>query len=100
MVPVRDAGNDDALEVVEQGVEVLALLGHRGRHRGRDLAGAHLRQHREIPDAFEVASDPRGRALERFSEFAFVHSPDSARARRARLRESLQCIGKAFAIRS
>jgi hypothetical protein len=74
MVPVRDAGNDDTLEVVEQGVEVLALLGHRGRHRGRDLARADLRQHGEVARALEVTHDPRGRAFQRLGEFAFVHN--------------------------
>ena len=74
MVPVRDAGDDDTLEVVEQGVEILALLGHRGRHRGRDFAGAYLRKHGKVPRALEVAHDPGGRALQRLGEFAFVHS--------------------------
>ena len=74
MVPVRDAGDDDTLEVVEQGVEVLALFRHRGSHRGGDLARAYLRKHGKVPRAFEVAHDPRGRALQRFSEFSFVHT--------------------------
>ena len=83
MVPVRDPGDDDTLEVVEQGVEVLVLLGHRGRHRGRDLAGAHLREHGEVARALEVTQDPGGRALERLGEFAFVHSGQGPRAARS-----------------
>ena len=83
MVPVRDAGDDDSLEVVEQRVEVFALLGHRGRHRGRDLAGANLRKYGKVPRVLEITRDPRGSALQRFGEFAFVHN-GRGRARRAR----------------
>ena len=84
MVPVRDARDHDALEVVEQGVEVLALLRHRGRHRGGDFARAHLREHGEIARALEIARDPRGSALQRCGEFTFVHDGGCRHARRAR----------------
>ena len=58
VLPVRDAGQHDPVEVGEDGGERLALLG-RGAGQGRaDLAGGDLRAHRQRVDPGPVVGDP------------------------------------------
>ena len=63
MVPVGDAGKDDALEVREDGVEVFAVLGGPCREGVADVAGTHAREDREALGVLEVVRDPVGEAV-------------------------------------
>ncbi len=66
-LPVREAGQQHVVEVAEDVRERLALLRGVRRKRGADVAGLDLREHRELPDALQVALEPleRGRAVAR-----------------------------------
>ena len=66
MVPVRDAGDEDPLEVGEDALERLALLGRLRRQRVADLAGLDARKHRIARRIVEVVGDPVG------EEWAFL----------------------------
>ena len=65
MLPVRDARQQDLVEVAQHGGERLGLLGRGGWQPRADLAGRDLRQHRQLAHALEVARGPvqRGGAV-------------------------------------
>ena len=58
VLPVRRPGQDDPVEVGEDGRDRLALLRGGGRQGGADLAGGDLRAHREGLDPGPVVGDP------------------------------------------
>ncbi len=58
MLPVRDAGQEDLVEVAQHRLERLALLRRRDRQPRADLAGLDLREHRQLADALEVVGGP------------------------------------------
>ena len=66
VLPVGDAGQDDAVQVGQDGGERLALLGGGDRQGGADVAGGDLRADRERTDAASSSRrssrPPRGRA--------------------------------------
>jgi hypothetical protein len=55
---VRQARHDDLVEVGEEGVEPLGLLGRRGRERASYVAGGDLREHRQVVEGRPVVGDP------------------------------------------
>ena len=72
MVPVRDAGEDDPLEVREDRVERFARLGRRWRKGVADVAGLTAR----APDsvrAREVVGDPVGDPVRLAAERLRIH---------------------------
>ena len=58
VLPVRDAGQHDPVEVGQHGRERLALLGCRRRQRLAHVAGRHLRAHGQRADPAPVVGDP------------------------------------------
>jgi hypothetical protein len=62
---VRDARQQDLVEVAQHVREGLAVLGRRGGQLCTDIAGLDLREHGQIADTFEVLRGPldRGRAV-------------------------------------
>ena len=63
MLPVRDAGEQDLVEVAQYRVEGLGLLGRRLRQPGADLARPHLREHGQLGHALEVVGRPVDRLV-------------------------------------
>ena len=65
VLPVRERGQEQLVEVAEHVGERLGLLGRRRRQLRRQLAGRDLREHRQLGHALEVARRPleRGRAV-------------------------------------
>ena len=63
MIPVGDAGQDDPLEVREDGVELFALLRGARRERAANLTGANAREDRKAFRVVEVIGDPVGDAM-------------------------------------
>ena len=63
MIPMRQRGNDGALEILEDRVHRFAVI---GRVRGQaihQVARLHVRQHRILPDVFQIvrrSSPPPG----------------------------------------
>jgi hypothetical protein len=68
MIPVRDAGDDQTLEVIEHSVDGLGLARRRVRQRRRDLAGSNSRNDREALRVLEIVGHPRDDALRVLSE--------------------------------
>ena len=60
MVPVRQAGNEDALEVGEDALERFALLGRAVGQRAANLSRAYPREDRISRRIVEVVGDPVG----------------------------------------
>src|SRR5262249_60703427 len=58
MVPVRDAGQDVAFELVERARELPALARRLGREAGLDLAGRDAAHDRALGDPLAVVGDP------------------------------------------
>ena len=73
MVPVRDAGKDQPLPVVEHAIEIFA--GFRGgvRKRGLQLPGLNPRQHRQALGVSQVIGDPIHQAVSVPPEFFGRH---------------------------
>ena len=57
-LPVREAGNDDLLDIAQNVLEGLALLGRSHRQARADRSGLRLAEHRVALDLFHVAGDP------------------------------------------
>ena len=57
-LPVRQARQHDSVEIVEQRLERLGLVGRRGRQRSADRARLDGREHGELADVLEVGRDP------------------------------------------
>ena len=63
MIPVSDAGEDDPLEVREDGVEVFPLFGGVCRERAANLPGARARENRKPFGILEVIGNPIGQPV-------------------------------------
>ena len=63
VLPVREGGQDQVVEVAQHVRERLAPLGGRFGQRGGELAGRNLREHRQLADPVEVACDPVDRSV-------------------------------------
>jgi hypothetical protein len=59
VVPVRDAGKEDTLEVVEDLVERFAVVRRYGGEPARDVARFNQRQYRIRAGVLQVTFDPR-----------------------------------------
>ena len=55
---MRDAGQEDVVEVAQDRRERLGVFGRLGRQPGADVAGRDLGEHRQIADALEVIRRP------------------------------------------
>ena len=62
MVPVGEPRHDHVVEVAQQRLERLAVLGRSGGKLRADRARSDLCRDRQVADAREVGLDPRGRA--------------------------------------
>ena len=58
VLPVRQRGHDQLVEVAQDVGERLGLLRRRHRQLRGQLAGLHLREHRQLADALEIAAPP------------------------------------------
>ena len=61
VLPVRQGGDDQLVEVAQHVRERLRLLRRRERQLRRQLARLHLREHRQLVDALEIARRPLDR---------------------------------------
>ena len=68
MVPVGEPGNDVLLEVGEDRLKRLALVGRRARQRPHQIARLRAREHRIAARLAEVRLDPRCNARELLRE--------------------------------
>jgi hypothetical protein len=75
MVPVREAGDEDPLEVGEDPLERLALLRRSRRQRRADVAGADAGEDRIARRIVEVIRDPVGETMRLLTEV--VQATDS-----------------------
>lgn len=58
VLPVRNAGQEDLVEIAQDVRERLSALGRRWRESRADVTRLHLREHRILADTLEVACDP------------------------------------------
>jgi hypothetical protein len=63
MVPVGDPGQDGLVEIAQDRLEGLAVLGRRGRELRANLSRGDRRRDRQLAHAFEVPGDPVERRL-------------------------------------
>ena len=73
MVPVGDAREDNLLEVREDAREWFRLLGRRCWKGTADVAGLHLREHRETFGRREVVRNPVGNPMGLAAEVLRIH---------------------------
>ena len=64
MSPVHDPGHHLAVEVSEDCLECLAVLGHRLRQARGDVAGNHSGHDATLADALPIVGHPIGDAME------------------------------------
>ncbi len=64
MVPVRQPRHDELVEVAQDRLERLCVLGRRRRQQSRQLPGLDLGRNGAVADPGEVALGPRGGAGE------------------------------------
>ena len=55
---MREAGNNDLIDIAQKVLEGLALLGRSHRQARADRSGLRLAEHRVALDLFHVAGDP------------------------------------------
>ena len=73
VLPVRQRGDDQLVEVAQHVRERLALLRRRERQLRGELARLHLREHRQLADALEIARRPVDRRVHRRSRKSNRH---------------------------
>ena len=72
MLPVRDAGQQDLVEIAEHCLKRLRLFGRRGRQPRPDVPRPHLSQHGKLTDALEIVGRPVDRAMPVLPERHFL----------------------------
>ena len=73
VLPMRNAGEDDTLEIVEDRFHRLAVLRRRFGKRPRDLPRRRLRAHRIVLDALHVVGHPLDHAAPVAAKFFGCH---------------------------
>ena len=86
MLPVRDAGQDQAAQVGQHLLVRLALLGRMRGQRRPHLTGPHLRPHRMRFDRAQVVGDPVDHLLAIVTELLWRHVPRHGHLRRCPLK--------------
>src|SRR5216684_553027 len=73
MVPVREAGNEDPLEIRHDGAESFRILRRLGRQLPGDLAWRYARENRVLFRMLEVLSNPVNQFVAVLAECRRVH---------------------------
>ena len=69
MIPVRNAGQDEAVYIGENGLQRLAVFGRALGQSRRDIARRDPRQDRPVADLLQIGRNPGRRLRQRALEF-------------------------------